>query len=53
METKTICPREGELLIFPSYLYHQTIPHQSDEDRISIAFDLTPKTWLQQKEHKP
>ena len=52
VETKTICPREGELLIFPSYLYHQTIPHQSDEDRISIAFDLTPKTWLQQKEPK-
>ncbi len=41
-----IKPVEGMLVIFPSYLYHQTIPHDSTEDRISIAFDLTPKSWL-------
>jgi uncharacterized protein (TIGR02466 family) len=41
-----IKPEEGTLVIFPSYLYHQTIPHDSNEDRISIAFDLTPKSWL-------
>jgi len=40
-----IKPVEGKLVIFPSYLYHQTIPHITDEDRISIAFDLTPKSW--------
>lgn len=40
-----IKPVEGKLIIFPSYLYHQTIPHETDEDRISIAFDLTPKSW--------
>lgn len=40
-----IQPVEGKLIIFPSYLYHQTIPHESNEDRISIAFDLTPKSW--------
>jgi len=39
-------PRVGELIIFPSYLYHQTIPHGTEEDRISIAFDLTPRNWL-------
>lgn len=38
-------PIEGKLVIFPSYLYHQTIPHQTTEDRISIAFDLTPLSW--------
>jgi uncharacterized protein (TIGR02466 family) len=41
-----IKPEEGMLVIFPSYLYHQTIPHNTDEDRISIAFDLTPNSWL-------
>ncbi len=40
-----IKPVEGKLIIFPSYLYHQTIPHESQEDRISIAFDLTPISW--------
>ena len=40
-----IKPTEGKLVIFPSYLYHQTIPHETDDDRISIAFDLTPKSW--------
>ncbi len=40
-----IKPVEGKLIIFPSYLYHQTIPHESPDDRISIAFDLTPLSW--------
>ena len=40
-----IKPVEGKLVIFPSYLYHQTIPHESPDDRISIAFDLTPLSW--------
>ncbi len=38
-------PEVGRLVIFPSYLYHQTIPHGSMDDRISIAFDLTPTQW--------
>ena len=41
-----IKPEEGKLIIFPSYLYHQTIPHNTDEERISIAFDITPLSWL-------
>ncbi len=41
-----IQPVEGKLVIFPSYLYHQTIPHITDDDRISVAFDLTPTSWL-------
>lgn len=40
-----IKPVEGKLIIFPSYLYHQTIKHSTNDDRISIAFDLTPKNW--------
>jgi hypothetical protein len=37
---KIIEAREGGLVMFPSSLYHETIPFKSDEDRISIAFDI-------------
>lgn len=43
LELLTIEPREGLLLLFPSYVYHRTIPFQSDTDRISIAFDVLPQ----------
>lgn len=42
--TRRICPREGRLLLFPSYYYHRTIPFESKEPRISIAFDVLPGT---------
>ena len=35
-------PEEGLMLLFPSYLYHRTIPFTGDEARVSIAFDLRP-----------
>ena len=40
---RLIRPRVGELLIFPSYVWHRTLPFESDSDRISIAFDLIPE----------
>ena len=33
-------PLEGSLLIFPSFLEHYVDPNQSQEDRITIAFNL-------------
>ncbi len=33
-------PAEGRLYLFPSFLYHRTIPFGGDARRISIAFDL-------------
>lgn len=33
-------PQEGLMVLFPSYMYHRTIPFVSDQQRISIAFDL-------------
>ncbi|MEM9277942.1 MAG: putative 2OG-Fe(II) oxygenase, partial [Pseudomonadota bacterium] len=36
-------PQEGELVLFPSSLFHHTIPFESDEDRQCIAFDVLPK----------
>jgi len=33
-------PQEGILVMFPSHLMHLVEPNESDEDRISIAFNL-------------
>lgn len=36
-------PKEGTMIIFPSDLKHGVEPNESDEDRISIAFNLNYK----------
>lgn len=41
-ELHAIRPEEGLLLLFPSYFYHRTLPFESAEQRISIAFDVVP-----------
>lgn len=41
-EVTTIQPEPGLMLLFPSYFYHRTLPFESDETRISIAFDVMP-----------
>jgi tetratricopeptide (TPR) repeat protein len=41
-ELHAIQPEEGLLLLFPSYFYHRTLPFESTEKRISIAFDVVP-----------
>ena len=33
-------PTEGRILIFPSYLQHNVGENQSDEDRISVSFNI-------------
>jgi Flp pilus assembly protein TadD len=38
----TVTPEEGLMLLFPSYLYHRTLPFRSAESRISVAFDVLP-----------
>lgn len=35
-------PLEGDLVLFPSSLFHHTIPFEADEDRQCIAFDVLP-----------
>tara|TARA_A100001037_G_scaffold56528_1_gene48788 strand:- start:167 stop:1489 length:1323 start_codon:yes stop_codon:yes gene_type:complete len=35
-------PVEGKLILFPSYVYHRTMPYEDDALRISIAFDFDP-----------
>jgi len=41
-EVKIFKPEEGLMFLFPSYFYHRTIPFESNEQRVSIAFDLIP-----------
>ncbi|MFQ5995189.1 MAG: tetratricopeptide repeat protein [Acidiferrobacterales bacterium] len=43
VETKTVQPEEGLMLLFPSYFYHRTIPLESIGERISFAFDTLPE----------
>ena len=40
--TKTVAPEVGDLVMFPSSVFHRTIPFSSDEERICVAFDLKP-----------
>lgn len=35
-------PRVGTLALFPSYMWHGTIPFHTDETRMTIAFDILP-----------
>ncbi|MGD0191207.1 MAG: tetratricopeptide repeat protein [Rhizomicrobium sp.] len=41
---KEVRPRVGTLVLFPSYMWHGTIPFQSTQSRTTIAFDVVPKT---------
>jgi uncharacterized protein (TIGR02466 family) len=38
-----IIPEDGMLILFPSWLEHYVEPNNSDEDRISIAFNIGVK----------
>ena len=35
-------PRPGELVVFPSYFWHGTIPFESQDYRLTVAFDAVP-----------
>lgn len=36
-------PATGELLLFPSYFHHHTVPFRGSGVRISLAFDVVPR----------
>lgn len=38
--TIQITPLAGTMLLFPSYAYHRTLPHDGESSRLSIAFDI-------------
>ncbi|MEE4245015.1 MAG: putative 2OG-Fe(II) oxygenase [Kangiellaceae bacterium] len=35
-------PKVGTLCLFPSYFWHGTVPFNSDETRVTVAFDINP-----------
>lgn len=37
-----IRPRPGRLALFPSYMWHGTVPFTTDESRMTVAFDIVP-----------
>jgi len=39
---RCIRPEEGLLLLFPSYLFHRTLPFSGEGERISLSFDVEP-----------
>ena len=39
---KLVTTKDSRLILFPSSLYHQTIPFSDDVTRICIAFDMQP-----------
>ncbi len=43
---RTVEPKPGRLVLFPSYFYHRTMPFASAEPRLSIAFDVMPTRLL-------
>jgi tetratricopeptide (TPR) repeat protein len=42
-KTRAFQPNPGLMVLFPSYMFHETIPFESSETRISIAFDIVPE----------
>jgi hypothetical protein len=41
---KFVQPAAGTLVLFPSYMWHGTTPIHGDEPRMTIAFDVVPRT---------
>ena len=42
-EKKVILPNVGDVIFFPSSVFHRTISFNSNEERICIAFDVGPE----------
>ncbi len=40
---RVVRPETGVLTLFPSYMWHGTVPFSSQQPRITVAFDLVPQ----------
>jgi tetratricopeptide (TPR) repeat protein len=38
----SVRPEVGQLLLFPSYFWHGTLPFHSEQPRLTVAFDVVP-----------
>jgi hypothetical protein len=39
---RSVQPVPGRLVLFPSYMWHGTVPFHSGDPRLTIAFDVVP-----------
>lgn len=39
---RVIRPEPGRLALFPSFMWHGTVPFEDEQPRVTIAFDMTP-----------
>ena len=39
---KAVRPHPGLLVLFPSYMWHGTLPTTGDQQRLTVAFDIAP-----------
>ena len=44
--TAYVKPKVGDIVLFPSSLFHRTIPFNANTERICVAFDLKPQAGL-------
>ncbi len=42
-ETRVVNIERGDMVLFPSSLFHATIPFESSQKRITLAFDIIPQ----------
>ena len=41
---RLVSPKAGQLVVFPSYLWHETYTFKGLGERVVIAFDLIPRS---------
>ena len=41
---RVVQPAPGRLVLFPSYMWHGTVPFHSSQSRTTVAFDAVPKS---------
>lgn len=42
-QRRVVRPETGVLTLFPSYMWHGTVPFESQQPRITVAFDVVPQ----------
>jgi hypothetical protein len=40
---RAVQPKPGRLVLFPSYMWHGTVPFRAPQSRTTIAFDVVPQ----------
>jgi hypothetical protein len=39
---RIVRPKEGHLVLFPSSMWHGTVPFEGGNERLTVAFDVVP-----------